>query len=692
GLEEESAGIMELSRNLRVGSNLGEVIDFTDEVLEFIVPFNRPDAMSMKGMAKEIAAACRLRYFEPRYKVKEDNRQKIDDLLDVQVKDIDGCGRYSARVLLDVKVGESPLWLKRRLILAGLRPINSVVDITNYVMLEYGQPLHAFDYDLIIGHKLIVRRAKNGERIITLDEQKKVLTSKDLIIADEKRPLVIAGIMGGLDSGVSSKSRRIVLESANFARKLINDSAKNLGIQTDSSIRFGKGLPLSLSTEALDRATYLIQKLCGARVARDMIDVRSKRILKRDLRLSYANINSFLGVEINKLDIKKILKSLDFEIKKASESDLLVNIPPVRIDIENEDDLIEEVGRIHGYNKIDSQSFSMPVVLPRPEKWRRYRNAIINYLASRGWSEVYSYNFVSEAGTVDWGFDLNDSFELINPVDKSLKYLRQSMLPGLVERYQRWKREDEQVKIFEWGRVFSKSIKDKEEPHLGLAYSDEARAKDLFLRAKGLVEGILALGNLGWNDFELKRVKDVDLDIDYLHPVNSLVLLKGKQVIGLWGLIHPNKASEWKIKGPMVYIDFDLAKLIDNFVATKKFVAPSKFPVSKFDIALLVDRQLMAGDLIGAASQIGGENLRRVEVFDETMGTQLQIIRPRRIRLGWTNDKLQEGSDINNLKSLGLRFSWQSNTETLGDKWVEDKMNSIVMALGEQFGAVLRDK
>ncbi|MBU0647953.1 phenylalanine--tRNA ligase subunit beta, partial [Patescibacteria group bacterium] len=607
--------------------------------------------------------------------------EKIDDLLDAQVKDMAGCLRYSARVVDGVKVGESPMWLKRRLVMAGMRPINSVVDITNYVMLEYGQPMHAFDYDSIIGHKLVIRRAKKGERIMTLDDQKKVLSARDLIIADEKRPLALAGIIGGADSGVLPNTRRIVLESANFARKLINESSRTLGVQTDSSIRFGKGLPMALTTQALDRAAYLISQICGGQVAQGMIDVRSQRLLKKDQKLRYENIDSFLGIDVPKNDVKKILKSLDFEIKKPGDDDLTVGISPLRVDIENEDDLIEEVGRIYGYNKIEPEVFEMPVVVPGPEGVRRYRNRILNYLCDRGYSEVYSYCFVSTKDLSGWGFDVEDSYELLNPVDKNLQFLRQSLISGMVEKYKKWKKYDEQVKLFEWGQVFGKKLKNKEKTHLSMIFSDKEDGKDLFLQVKGVIEGMLRLGNVGWNDFDLKRAKEVDCDIDILHPVNSVVLIKDKGIIGSFGLIHPMKLSESKIPGKVVFAEFDLEKLVNSFVETVEYKEPSKFPVSKYDISLFVDNNVMSGEMIVVAKDVGGKTLKDVVVFDEISGEKLLI----------TKDKLLEGREAEDLKSVGLRFGWQSDSETLSDELVEKNMQKVIGKLKEEFGVVLRD-
>ncbi len=681
GLEEKSSGILDLGKDLPIGVELDKALTFDDEALEFTILPNRPDGMAMIGMAKEIGLATGVKYFEPKFKFKENSAKKIDNMLEVNIKDPENCHRYSARVIDNVKIKESPLWLKRRLIVAGMRPINAVVDITNYVMLEYGQPMHAFDYDLLIGHKIFVRKAKKGERIVTLDGQKKILSDHDLIIADEKRPLALAGIIGGEDSGVLNKTKTIVLESANFARQVINNTSHEQGVATDSSIRFGKGLPASWTIKALERATYLIVKICGGEVVRGMIDVRSKRLLKNEIELEYEYLNSFLGVDVPKTDVKRILKDLGFEIGKFGDESLSVTVPDDRIDVEGAEDLIEEVGRIYGYDKVLETTFSMAVDLPRPEKKRQYRNKIINYFFNKGWSEVYSYSFVTGKNVVDWGFELENSFELLNPLDQDLKYLRQSLVAGLVEKYRKWSKYDEVVQIFEWGKVYSKLDKDKERTKIGLVWGEDKNAKDLFLAVKGLVEGILALGGRKIEQFELKRAEQIDEQIEYLHPVNSLVIVdEHGRILGSFGLLHPRICGNEKLKKNLVYGEFDLNNLVENFDEMYRYQESSKFPVSKFDAAFLVDWEVMARDLIKEAEAVDKDLLKKVEVFDEFEidGSKFNVESLK----GNTGRK----------KSVALRFYWQAEDRTLSDEEVNGLMEKIYSVLKDKFGALLRDR
>ncbi len=674
GLEDKSSGILDLGKDLPVGAEFDRVLTFDDEVLDFAILPNRPDGLSMIGMAREVAVATGVDFFKPKFKFKETSRQKIDDLLRVNVKDIEGCRRYSARVIDKVKMKESPLWLKRRLIEAGMRPINAVVDITNYVMLEYGQPMHAFDYDLIIGHQLVVRRAKKGERLLTLDGEKKVLQESDLVIADEKRPLALAGIIGGEESGVSEKTKTVVLESANFARQLINYTSHTQGVATDSSIRFGKGLPASWTMEALERATYLIVKICGGEVVQGMIDVRSKRILKNEIELNYDYLNSFLGMEVPKTEVKKILKNLGFEIEKVTEGGWLVGVPDDRIDIEGEEDLIEDVGRIYGYDKVKETAFSMAVDVPRPEKKRRYRNRIINYLFDTGWSEVYSYSFVTEKEIVDWGYSLEDGYELLNPLDQDLKWLRQSIVPGLMEKYQKWAKKREEVQIFEWGKVYQKGGVVTEKTKFGLALGGGLSGKETFLRFKGLVDGLLAVGGKKIEQFTCRRAKEGEEKIGYLHPLNSLVITdEQERVVGVFGLLQPRLAHQKKIKKNVVVGEFDLDNLVENFDEIFKYKESAKYPVSKFDAAFIVDWTVTAGEMKKMIEKVGGKMLVGVEVFDE-----------------FVIDGPKEGQKKK--KSIAWRFYWQAADRTLADEEVNDLMGKVYNILKEEFGAELRDK
>lgn len=671
GLEEKSTGILDLGKGIKIGSNLAESINFNDEILEFSIPFNRPDALSIIGLAKEIAIATDTKFYPTKFKLKENSKQKIDDLLEINIKDPDKCYRYCSRVIENVKIKESPLWLKRRLIVSGLRPINAVVDITNYVMLEYGQPMHAFDYDLIIGHKINIRHAKKGERIITLDGQKKVLNESDLIIADDKRPLAIAGIMGGEDSGVLNSTRTVVLESANFSRQTINQSSRLLGLTTDSSIRFCKGLPLSFCPKALDRAAYLIQKICGGEILRGMVDIRSKRILKKNLSVDYEQINDLLGIDIAKNEVKKILKNLDFEIEKTDEKSISVIAPEDRTDLEYSEDIIEEIGRVYGYGKINDQSLSMTVVLPKIENNRRYRNKIISYLFNRGWSETISYTFVDSEKLRNWGYDPQYSYELANPLDQNASLLRQSLLLGLLEKYKIWSKENDQVNLFEWGHVFCNNRQTKESIKLGFIYSENIPGKNLFLRAKGLVEGILRLGGRKWSDYSIQRIKDGNYDLDQFHPVNSLVIIDHKnRKIGEFGLLHPFKASQSKLSKNIIYGEFDLNILIEGFNEMHVFQETSKYPVSKFDISLIVDKKSLSIDLINQSKKIAQHVLKDIVVFDEYEGPNLG----------------------ENKKSISLRYLFQLPDRTLSDEEINKVMNSIIESLQKEFKAVLRDK
>jgi len=546
------------------------------------------------------------------------------------------------------------------------------VDITNYILLEYGQPLHAFDYDLIIGHKLVVRRAKKGERIITFDDQKKILSSSDLIIADEKRPLAIAGIMGGKDSSVLPNSKTIVLESANFAREFINSTSKNLGIMSDSSIMFGKGLPMSKTEEALDRATYLIQELCHGQVVRGMIDVRSQRILKKDIKVQYQSIFDLLGIEIAKQDIKKILQKLDFVIKDYTDEYLIVTVPDHRIDIGYPEDVIEEIGRIYGYDQIPDQIFNMPVSPARPELVRRYKNKIIRYLFNLGWSEVYSYSFHSASQITDYGFDLNASYELENAVDKNLQYLRQSLLPGLVQKSTSWSKNSDRTAIFEWGRVFNSSIKPTESDHLSLLFQQKKlSAKELFLQYKGIIEGIMNLGGQTFDNFNICRANEYSHDIDYLHPFNSLVMTNSKnQLIGSFGLIHPSLARRSKISAQTIVGEFDLIALIGEFNEIFKYTEPSHFPPSLFDASFIVDYKIASIELIKTAQKTAGHLLSHVEIFDEYQGEKLPA----------------------DQKSISLRFTFQVSDRTLDNQEISAVMSNIYQALQNEYSAVLRDK
>jgi phenylalanyl-tRNA synthetase beta chain len=440
---------------------------------------------------------------------------------------------------------------------------------------------------------------------------------------------------------------------------------------TDASIMFGKGIPMSKTEIALDRAAYLIQQLAGGQIVRGQVDVRSRRIYKKDISFDYDHLYDLLGIEIPKNTVKSILTKLDFIITDFSDTTLTVQIPDYRIDIEYPEDIYEEVGRIYGYDQIPEQIFSMPVTPARPELSRRYKNKIIRYLYNQGWSEVYSYNFTSLEDTTSFGFDPELSYELENPVDQQQNLLRQTLLPGLIHKLPGWANSGDLTRLFEWGRVMAKKTKPVERDFLSLCfYQKSSNSKQSFLEVKALVMGLLSQGGLKLTDFDLNRAVDVDFDIDYLHPYNSLVITSGSKLIGAIGVIHPQLANQYKISSSTVLAEFNLHTLIPKFNEMITFVEPSKFPVSLFDASFIVDRTTMAQSLIDSATKVGGKYLTNINIFDEYTGPNL-------------------GPDQ---RSISLRFHFQSPDRTLESAEVEEKMQKIFSALEKDHAAILRDK
>jgi len=359
---------------------------------------------------------------------------------------------------------------------------------------------------------------------------------------------------------------------------------------------------------------------------------------------------------------------LDFDIKKSDSAKITVVVPSYRTDIEYEEDLIEEVGRIYGYEKIKDQVFVMPVVVPSPEKKRRYRNRMIQYLSARGWSEVYSYSFVSAKQTTGWGFELDNAYEIENPIDKNMPYLRQSMVAGLMDKMVTWSTEPnvESVKLYEWGNVFNQKSKPTEVTKMGIVLAEKSDPKEIFLTMKGLMAGMLRLGGLSFEKVNWVRGKDAKEEIGWIHPVNSMVLYnQAKQKMGEFGLLHPAVANEWKLNDNIVYAELDLANLVADMAEEYEFIEPSKYPVSWYDVALVVSADLMSAELANEAKKVGKDLLASVEVFDEY--------------------------EMDDQKSVGLRFGWQSGERTLSDAEVEKEMNAVLERLNNKFGARLRN-
>ncbi len=670
GISESHEGIMVLPPETPVGVPLSEY--FGDAILDLEVTPNRPDCLSVIGIAREIAALIGDKVHLPQVHYLESERE-IHSLVSVEILEPELCPRYCASLLTGVKVGPSPQWLQRRLLACGMRPINNIVDITNYVMQEYGQPLHAFDYHQIRGRRIIVRRAKDGERITSLDGVERTLNRNILVIADEERAIAIAGIMGGLDTEVTYDTTAVLIESANFNQGIIRRGVIDLRLSSEASLRFEKGLSRDLPLIGLRRATQLMAELAGGNVAKGVVDVYPGRIERAPMLLSVAEIKRLLGMEVKVSEAEQTLELLGFSCRKGElASEIWVEIPWWRTDISCVADLVEEIARVVGYEKIPTTMLSAPLPKHEPMPILSLRQEIRSILVSCGFQEALTYSLTS----MEMLCKLSPESRLVgpvpikvaNPMSREQEYLRTTLRVGILSVLARNERhQEDEIRLFEIGKVFLPRGRDL--PHekemlcavLGglqrrSSWRGKAQPVDFFV-AKGIVETLLSrLGITAYFD----RGED-----ESLCPGRNANIVIGDMVIGVVGELHPKVSQAFELSRPAYLIELDLEKLPATSVARKYQPIP-RYPSMTRDIALVVDERVNYRQIYTIIRDFPLVN--SVTLFDLYVGEQVPVGK----------------------KSLAFRVVYQSDTHTLTDAEVDKVQQQILDRLAKELGATLR--
>jgi phenylalanyl-tRNA synthetase beta chain len=686
--EQNSPGIMVLPDDWEAGAPLAEKLPVHEQVLEVEVTPNRPDCLSVIGLAREVGAITGEALREPGpFHFPVDDREASEDIT-VEVWDPDLCPRYAARVIRGVKIAESPPWLKARLTMAGMRPINNVVDVTNYVMWATGQPLHAFDLEQVAGRKVIARRASPGESIVTLDGNRRVLSEQMLVIADAEKPSVIAGVMGSLDSEVTEATTNILLEAANFSGPSIMKTSSALGLRSESSTRFEKGIDRNLVPLALDMACQMLTEICGGTVSRGTVDVLADEVHPWELALRPARITTVLGTEVPLQETENILISLGCRVAPGQAGadgrpHLLVTVPTFRADLEREIDLIEEVARIYGLEKLPASIPPRRVGRGGLHPDQKIVRQIENVLTGAGLNQVMNYSFIDpswlERLRLTEEDPRRDPVPLANPLSQDQSVMRTFLLPGLLSTAQRnlSVRED-RVHVFEVGKTFSRgegaptdTLRDtgtREGRRLGLllmgdpeppSWVTSGLLTDFYL-AKGAVERVLSALGLSAGFAPAKE--------PFLHPGKSAgISLEGRQA-GWVGEVHPLVLRAFDLPDGVVAAEIDAEMLVAAAREVALFEDLLTYPAVEQDLALLVDRTLPAEEAVSAVTRAGGELLHDVVVFDVYEGSQVG-----------------EGK-----KSLALRLTFRSAERTLSEAEVHEVRERMLGELRETLGAELR--
>lgn len=625
-----------------------------------VLPNRVPDCGGHLGIAKEIGAILNLKVKLKDWKPKEDRSLQAKNFIKVQIKEKNACIRYVARVLTEIKVTSSPAWLRKRLELSGLQAINNIVDIANYVMLETGQPLHAFDGEKLEHNKIIVRWARKGEKITTLDEKTYTLDEDILVISDPHKPLAIAGIKGGKDAEINKKTKIVVLESANFQGRVIRKASKKLNLKTDASLRFEHNLDPNLAEFAINRAAFLIQKLTNGKVTQGLLDIYPKKVLPKKIKLDLEYTERLLGVKIPGTKVKKILKSLNFQCVQKKPRYMEVVVPTERQDISIVEDLIEEIGRIYGYEKIPTV-FPQVIFLP-PQRNERifWRNFIRNCLKELGFIEVYNYSFISEK-EVHFFSKSRNLLRLKNPISNAQSYLRPSLIPNLLKNVKENSKFPEfgEIKIFEVGKIFQKPFQEKEMIG-GLIFQRERNEKG-FYRLKGILDTLLnqmGISNIWYDDF--KPIPE-ESPFSFWHKRRCAEIKLNYEKIGFLGEISQRVLKEYEIEGGVFLFDLDFEKLSQLACEEQEYQPFSPYPAAIRDIAILVPRKTKVVDVLNVINAVGGKVVRDIDLFDIYEGPELPAGK----------------------KNFAFHIMYQAEDHTLSSEEIEKIHNKIIHALEE---------
>jgi len=674
---DDASGIMQLPAGLALGTPLEKALNLGDTVLDVSVTPNRSDCLSMIGMAREVAALTGRKVKMPAVKIKESD-EDISSLSSVSIVDADLCPRYSARMIKNVKIGDSPVWMKTRLEAAGLRAINNVVDVTNFVMLEMGQPLHAFDFRFLEEGRIVVRKSRTGEEFVSLDEKSRILPEDTLLICDGRKPVAIGGIMGGLNSEVKEDTQVIFLESAYFNPSSIRRSSRRMAMPTDAAFRFERGIDPEGVIRALNRAAQLIAELSGGAVCKNYLDEYPKKIaVVENIPLRLDRIREMIGVAIASKDVVRILKSLGMTVNQESKGKYLVTPPTYRVDIEREIDLIEEVVRLYGYDRVPvtlpAVSVTEMAVIPRLDLEARIRQLLIG----NGYSEIINYSFTSPA-SVDYlclpSDDERRNFVVIkNPLTEEQSVMRTTLAYGLLETMKKnINNASFNLKIFEMGRIFlhRKAGELPEEKNILAGLLTGKASEDLwgskvnvdFYDLKGCLENVLY-------DLKLEQCRYLaSASEKFLHPGQSCGLYVNETHTGYLGQVHPEVMRKMDLKGTAYVFEINLDILEKQIYKQISYKEISKFPAVTRDVAFVIPVSMEARKMLEIVLSQREDLLENVGIFDIYAGKGLE----------------------DGVKSLGLRFSYRALDRTLTDTEINSIHDKIMHNTVRLTGAKIR--
>ena len=615
---EPEYGILVLPEDTKLGTDVKDLYGLNENVVEFEITSNRPDCFSIIGLARETAVSFNKPFTIPEIKFNE-NSENINDSISVDVQDKDKCLRYCARMVKNVKIGPSPKWLRERLEACGVRSINNMVDITNYVLLEYGQPMHAFDKRNLEGGAIIVRRANEGEEIKTLDEQDRKLTADDLLICDAVKPVAIAGVMGGFNSEIKDDTTEVVFESATFDGASVRLTAQRVGLRTEASSRYEKGLDYNNTVPAIERACQLVEELGCGEVVGGMIDVMGNVKDAEKIAFRPEKINAFLGTDVSEDEMVRILTSLEVEVDKEN---MLLTPPSFRPDLEAEADIAEEIARFYGYDIIPTTLMTGESVRGMKNEEQKAEDEINEALTAQGMSEIYTYTFVSpsifDKLNIPEDSPLRNTVKITNPLGEDTSVMRTTTIASMMEVLARnYNYRASEVKLFETGKIFIPTNTGElpKEPviiTLGM-YGGNA---DFFVM-KGICEALFE--RLHIENVKYTAVKDNPT----YHPGRCAQIKAGNKVLGTIGEIHPSVSRKFGIDAKCYVGELDLANMLKVMNNDLKYHRLPKYPALTRDFSILLDKETPVAEIESVMKKAAGKLLAKLELSDVYEGHQI---------------------------------------------------------------------
>ncbi|WP_273320178.1 phenylalanine--tRNA ligase subunit beta [Vallitalea guaymasensis] len=663
--EAPEHGIYIFDKEYELGMDVKSIFGLDDIVVEYEITSNRPDCFSIVGIGREAAATFGKDFKYPEIKVDE-VEGNANDYIKIEIEDEDLCARFAGRVVKNLKIEPSPWWLKKRLLSCGVRPINNIVDITNFVMMEFGQPMHAYDLDKLEGKKVIARRAKDNEKIMTLDGEERELDSSMLVIADENKPVSLAGIMGGEDTKVTEETKTLLFEAANFEGTNVRFTSKKVGLRSDSSAKFEKYLDPNNIDEAINRACQLINMLGAGEVVSGMVDVYKAKRVEKEVAFTAEGINKLLGTDLSEDEMIKIFEKVDLKVDKNKG---VVIVPTFRPDVEREADLAEEVARFYGYDNIPvTLATGTPTVGKKSYK-QKIEDITRVVMENCGISEAMTYSFESPKVFDKIRLDEDDSLRktvtISNPLGEDFSVMRTTTVNGMLTALStNYNRRNESASLYELSYIYlPKDEEIKELPDERMQLTIGMYGDIDFYNVKGVVETLL--NRLGiYEGYEY----DPNVSINYLHPGRQAKITINKKELGIIGEVHPEVADNYNIDTRAYLAVIDMPVLVKKSNLEREYEPLAKYPAVNRDLGLLAKNEVLVGQIEAIIKQRGGKILKDIKLFDVYTGSQIE-----------------EG-----YKSLAFALTFRANDHTLKEKEISKTMSKILNGLENSLDVKLR--